>query len=231
MQLISRTWIPAVLAVGAIAISPITIMAQATPGQGRPRFTPEQKLEHIKTMRGKMLREQVGLDEKKAVEVEKALAAFDADHVKFHQAKRDAKQQLSEVVKDPNATDKAYRAAVAKQRAAHKQMHNLREREWNRVSTMLTPKQQALLLLSLGKMKHHYGKKCGYEGPEGPKGDCPCPHCGGPGMCAAGGKGAGAPSTKPASGKPTTTPTVPPPRRGPGAGTGPVTGPGPAPSK
>jgi Spy/CpxP family protein refolding chaperone len=236
MQLTSSPWVPAILAMGAIALSPLTSMAQAQPGQGRPRFTPEQKLEHIKVMRGKMLREQVGLDEKKATQVESALAAFDADHVKFHQTMRDSKMQLKEVVKNPNADDKAYRAAVTKHRTAFKQLHSLKEREWNRVSTMLTPKQQALLLLSLGKMKHHYGKNCGQGGMCAGAGacadpsdcGCPCSASGGPGMCTGAGKGPGGPGTKPAPGTPGSKPGK---RGGPGAGVGPVTGPGPAPSK
>ncbi|MCB9667467.1 MAG: periplasmic heavy metal sensor [Myxococcales bacterium] len=225
--MIRKTTLGFLLSLGALALTPVVGLAETPPSDARPEWTPEQKLAHIKEMRGKMLREQVGLDETRAAKLEKSLASFDAEHLKYRTQMNDARHQTRALLDSKSTDEKAYRAQVNKQRAAFKQLHSLKEREWNRIAAELSPKEQALLLMSLGNMKHFGKKCCAKEG-------CCQAKAGQCGRCA---------RPKPA------TPggiMLPPPRRSPGASKqpvpvqgrrvapgkiGPTTGPGPAPAK
>ncbi len=182
MHLRQHVPLASLFALSTIALSPWAGLAQDGPPP-----TPEARHEHFKAMRGKMLRTQVGLEDKRATQIEAGLAKFDAEHLSSMKQKHDAFKQTQALLDSKSTDEKAYRAAVAKQRQAFKHMHELREREWTYLASQLSPKEQALLLTSLDRMKHPHGKHG-----KGMGGQCGCPECcthGAPPPRAAGGPG------------------------------------------
>lgn len=123
------------------------------------------QLEKMREMRGRLLREGVKLDEAGAKAVEKVLESFDleqrAARKEVHQARTRLHQLLGQDVDDSGA----YQHAIERLRAAHEAMHRIKERRFDALLGVLSPKKTARLLVMLGKLHHERRRHPRRRGP------------------------------------------------------------------
>jgi uncharacterized membrane protein len=178
---------------------PVLAFAQAEPPPDVPKRA-ELKA-RVEAARAKLLREFVGLEEERAVQVEEAMRRFDPKRKELKQALREHKKAVRQLLKQDSNDEQAFEEALAGVRAAHKAVHELREAEYDEMARLLSAKERAKLFGGMNRMrrhlhsafrKHRRGKRGGGmgrgPGPHGglgggPGGDCPggdCPFGDGP---------------------------------------------------
>ena len=140
----------------------------------------KQMHKRFKAMMSKALRQDVGLDEQTARKVEQVHAAQQDQRRASHQQMFKAKRALRTLVDSDSNDQKAFATAVEGLIQARAAMQKLREEGFAKVRALLTPKQQAKLLLTMhkarrqmhGAMGPHGGKGSGQKrGPDGPPDD------------------------------------------------------------
>jgi hypothetical protein len=130
------------------------------PGDSRPLHRHSQAVaQKVVELRGRLLREMVGLSEARADAVERVLQSFDDEH-QTYSAMLDAAQRKMRSLLDENSDDaKAYAVAVEDVRVAHDYLHQLRDRQFRAMQKILEPKEQAIFFESLGKLRHEVRKR------------------------------------------------------------------------
>ncbi len=148
--------------------------AQPEDDDGAPPTAEVQ--ERVKKMRGKVLREKVGLSEEKAKKVEAIFDALEPERRKVREEVRTARKQLRELFKADSDDQAAYDAALAKLREATKKTVALRDKQFEALKKELTPKEHAKIVHRLDKLRkkvHRQGNrgKQGRRGRPGPRGE------------------------------------------------------------
>lgn len=130
----------------------------------------KQMHKRFKAMMSKALRQDVGLDEATARKVEQVHAAQHDQRRAAHKRMFQAKRALRTLVDSDSNDQSAYAGAVDGLIKARADLQKLREAGFVKVRVLLTPKQQARLLLTMHKArrKMHGAKRGGKH------------HCGGP---------------------------------------------------
>ncbi len=126
-------------------------LAQGNKSAGDKRAKVEARM---KQLRGRVLRSQVGLDEKKAAEVEKILAKHAPRRLELRKEMQTHRRQLRELVKKDSNDQAAYQKAIQGLRAVQKKLHAQREKELDELAKVLTPKQQAKLLIAVRRLEN-----------------------------------------------------------------------------
>lgn len=149
---LARFVLPAALAVTVAA------PAVARPGQpgaaAQSRAAKRARIEaRLKQIRGAILRKRVGLDEKRAKQVENILDRYKPQRQALQKKLRTHRQAIGRLLKADSNDQNAYRREIAGWRSARRQLDALRVREINDVSRLLTPKQQAKLAVALRRMQ------------------------------------------------------------------------------
>lgn len=167
--------IAAAVTLGALLLSPM--WASARPGgrgehseQDRQRFHAK-----MKERMAKMLRQEVGLDEARAKQVE---AIFEGRHKaarQLHEQLRTHRQALRALLEADSNDQAAYQKALDGIEAGHKALRAHREEGIAQARRILSPKEQAKLLRAMHQRgKHRMGRGGrGHHGPRGPDGDGP----------------------------------------------------------
>jgi len=104
-------------------------------------------------LRAKILRNRVGLDEARATKVEAILDRFAPERRKAAEDIRAAKNGLQQLLQSGSEDQKAYSRALDKLRAGNKALQAVSDKEVSAVNAELKPKEQALLLRSLDRMR------------------------------------------------------------------------------
>ena len=139
------------LAGGATAIPPRPPgSAPPGPGAGGP---PPRIAERMKQLRKRILEDEIGLDAQRAAKVSKILESFDATRRKARQRAKQARRALRQLVRSDSDDQEAFRAAIDEMQAANKATQVVRVQQFTALKKLLTPKQQAKLLLALGRLK------------------------------------------------------------------------------
>lgn len=178
--MLRRALFGCVVGVALLAAAPSwaqTPGAQSTGTVVRPRAA---------AMRGRLLRERVGLDEATAQRVEQVLAQYDGQHASAREQIRTSQKRLRDLVRANSADQAAYRQAVDGLRSAQAQQQALFNREFEDLKKILLPSQQAKLLLHLGRLNRGGARGLG-PGGGGGRGLGPC----GAGLGPGGGGGRG----------------------------------------
>lgn len=136
-------------------------------GRGRGGPPSPEKLEKMKKFRAKALRETVGLDEAKAVEVEKAMDSFHERRFELHQTMRDNMKNLKALLKEDSNDQEAYANALETLRAAQQEMQLLHSEQMDSFKKILTPKEAAKMLVT---MKRFMGKAKKFKKGKGGRG-------------------------------------------------------------
>ena len=99
------------------------------------------------------MRKRLGLDEKKAGEVEKVLDKYAPERKKLRQAMRDQQKALRELLKNKSEDQPAYKRALDSLTDNLTRLNTLRQQEQAELSRLMTPKQQAQLLEVMGRAR------------------------------------------------------------------------------
>lgn len=141
--------------------------AGGPPGMGweGPPMGPEvggppspELMEKMQAMRGKMLREKLGLGEEKAAGVEAVLDRNREQHFALHQRLRENAEALERLLKEDSNDQAAYQKALTALRETGAALHKLRESEIEAAAKLLTPKEQAMLLMAIKRMHGKAGR-------------------------------------------------------------------------
>jgi Spy/CpxP family protein refolding chaperone len=151
--------------------------AQPCPGEGRRGGKggdgPGPHHEKFMKARSEALRQKVGLTEEKASAVEAIMLQFRDQRWEIKERIQSLHEELEALVEADSSDDAAYTRLAADLRGALQEMEALKVAEWDAVSAILSPKEQARMMvlrhkLHMKKMKHfHKGKKGFGPGPEG----------------------------------------------------------------
>jgi Spy/CpxP family protein refolding chaperone len=135
------------LAIGlAVALAAPTAFAQ-------PKANRAKVQERIKKLRSEVLRKHVGLDEAKAKQVEKLLDKYEPQRQAAQQQMRQKQRTLGALLKADSNDQQAYKNAIKGYRDADKKLRSVRDKEFDEISKLITPKQQAKLVVALRKMQ------------------------------------------------------------------------------
>ncbi len=119
--------------------------------------------ERIKKARGEILRRQVGLDDAKAKSVEAILDKHAPERRKLQKEMREHKRTVRALLDADSNDQQAYARSISGYRAAEKKLDALRDKEFTELSSKLTPKQQAKLVVAIrqmqGKIRQHMRKR------------------------------------------------------------------------
>ena len=129
----------------------------------------------IVELRGRLLREMVGLNDSRAREVELVLESFDDEHQTYSSMLDVAQRKMRSLLDEKSDDEKAYTQTVEDLRLAHDYLHQLRDRQFRAMQKILKPKEQALFFQSLGKLRHEVRKRLRRARREA-KGDAKVPH-------------------------------------------------------
>ena len=127
--------------------------SESSAGQKAAEPTAE-RLEQMREMRGRLLRDGVQLDEADARAVEKVLEAYDLEQRRARADVREARALLRELVNQDGVDERAYSDAIERLRTSHELMHRIKERRFDALMGVLSPEKTARLLVMLGKIHH-----------------------------------------------------------------------------
>ena len=145
-----RLW--SIALAGAVSIS-LPGLAYARGPDHAPRQKRAEIEQRLKQLRHDLLRKEVGLDENKAITVERTLDKYLAEKKKLKEQAITHRRALRKLLDSDSNDQAAYTNAIRGLREAEKQKHALREREIDELAKLLTPKQQAKLMRATHRMK------------------------------------------------------------------------------
>lgn len=161
--------VPVALALG-LALACVAPAAQAqgkapaasASGKEGPK-TPEEKQARVKArikqVRRRILKQEVGLDDKKAEEVEKVFDKYEPERQKLNKQLREQRIALRDLLKENSDDQAAYKKALEAFRATQKKLKAVTDREVEEISKLLTPKQQAKLMAALQRLRKRLAKR------------------------------------------------------------------------
>jgi Spy/CpxP family protein refolding chaperone len=109
----------------------------------------------------------VKLDEETLARVQAIFKSFDGERKVLHLAKRDTMKAIRDLIRNDSEDQESYATLLLAAKQAHNALAQLRTEEFAQLSGVLTPKQQALLMMSLQKLKR---KMMGMRGKRGKRG-------------------------------------------------------------
>lgn len=144
-----------------------TALAQPGSDGDGDRVDRAGKMEKVKHLRGKLLRGKVGLDDARAAQVEEILDANREDHRALRQEVRAQTRALRALVESDSDDQSAYAEAIAALKAAKDDMRALRAAKHDQLAELLSPREQATLMLTMKRVKGHMHRR----GKKGLRGD------------------------------------------------------------
>lgn len=144
---------------------PCLLALIATPAFAEPASPPPsgKSAERLKQTRGEILRRRLGLDEKKASEVEKVLQKYAPERKKLRETLREQQQALRQLLAKNSDDQPSYKRALDAIADSEVRLNALRQQQRLELGKLMTPKQQAQLLEVMGKarrgMRGEHGKR------------------------------------------------------------------------
>ena len=148
MVVMMRAWLRYFVFLCAFALS-ASALAQPNGTQAK-RAEIEARL---KKWRGTILRRDVGLDEKKATDIEHTLDRYQAEREKVQKDLRQQQKTLRALFDLDSNDQGAYAKSLQIVRESTAKMQNLRLQEFDELSKQLSPKQEAKLLRLMRQME------------------------------------------------------------------------------
>ena len=122
-------------------------------GDGQERPGKEKMMERMKKKRSKMLRNRVGLPEATAVEVEAVMAKNDPERKQLHRRKKALRHRVKALIAEDSDDQNQFQAAIREFQAIEERHMSLRKEEMKTLSSLLTPKQQVVLHMTLHRFR------------------------------------------------------------------------------
>ena len=107
----------------------------------------------IKELRTDVLKKHVGLDDAKAKQVEKVLDKYEPQRQAAQKDMREKQRTLKALLAADSNDQNAYKNAIKGYRDADKKLRSVRDKEFDEIAKLITPKQQAKLVVALRKMQ------------------------------------------------------------------------------
>jgi hypothetical protein len=143
----------------AFALSLVVRSASAEPDEDKRAKVEARR----KELMDRILKREVGLDDKKAEVVEKLLVKHQEERKRLQRDQREHRQALKKLLADKSEDEDAYKKAVDGFRASQKRLQAQRERELDELAKVLKPREQAKLFAALQRLR----KKLARRGGEG----------------------------------------------------------------
>ncbi len=142
-----------------VAALAVPLFATAHPRgerDGKPNAERRAKFhKKMKERRAKLLRDKLQLPESRAAQVEKALDAFRAKRKPLRKAMHQHHKTLRKLLKDDSNDQQAYTKVLADLMSTRKQLKALQDAQIEGLRQLLTPKQQAQMMVAHHKMRRH----------------------------------------------------------------------------
>jgi Spy/CpxP family protein refolding chaperone len=143
-------WMALLISLAVVLGAPLAFAEAGGKQAGAKRAQVEQRMQKL---RARVLRSDAGLDEKKAAEVEKVLNKHAPARKQLQKESQQQRQAIRQLLDKDSNDQAAYEKSIKALRSAQKKLHELREKEIDELSKLLTPKQQAKILVSIRKLQ------------------------------------------------------------------------------
>ena len=140
-----------------VAVLGVGTVASAQPAKEK-RAKVEQRLEKL---RERVLKKDVGLDDKKAAAVGAILTRHATERRKIQKDQRDYRRTLQKLVQSDSNDQDASKKALKSFRDGRKKLQALEDRQLDDVAKILTPKEQVKLVAALQRFRRKLAKKMG----------------------------------------------------------------------
>jgi Spy/CpxP family protein refolding chaperone len=146
------------------AVIPLAATAFAQPQAGPKKApaaeTDEKKsrparAERLADLRQRLLRDRVGLSAEKTRAIEAIVQQSAPERAAAQTELADARRELAALFASDSDDQAAWATALAKMKEAHATAAALREREYEAIAAVLTPKEQAQLLRAMERVQGH----------------------------------------------------------------------------
>lgn len=151
----TRRWF--VFLVCLLAMASVGRVASAQPNKDK-RAKVEERLEKL---RERVLKKDVGLDDKKAKAVGEILTRYAGERRKIQKEQRESRRTLQKLVQSDSNDQDAYKKALKSFRDGRKKLQGLEDRQLDDVAKILTPKEQVKLVAALQRFRRKLAKKLG----------------------------------------------------------------------
>jgi Spy/CpxP family protein refolding chaperone len=141
-----KQWMAISIALLVALSAPLALAEAGGKGPADKRAQIEQQ---TKKLRARVLRTDVGLDQKKAAEVEKVLEKYTPIRQQLQKESQQHRRAIRDLLDKDSNDQSAYDKSIKALRSAQKKLHDTREKELDELSKLLTPKQQAKLVVSI----------------------------------------------------------------------------------
>ncbi|HWZ90781.1 MAG TPA: hypothetical protein VNW92_18095 [Polyangiaceae bacterium] len=134
----------------------LCLFASSAPALAQPNGVAAKRAEieaRLKKWRGTILRKEVGLDEKKATDIERTLDKFQTEREEVQKALQQQQKTLRALFDLDSNDQGAYARALQIVRESTAKLQSLRLQEFDELGKQLSPKQEARLLRLMHQME------------------------------------------------------------------------------
>ena len=126
------------------------------PALKQPEKKPtDEKVKRAETRRRELLRKRVGLSEEKAKRVEAIVRKHAEQQRTLKRSVREARVELRQLLRTESDDQGAYERALGELETAHRALQDLRQKRFEELKQTLTPREQAQLLVTMGKVRRN----------------------------------------------------------------------------
>lgn len=139
--------------------------AKPAPAAPPPATAPAESSRPIPPWRARMLKEEVGLDEKTAAAVEHILSKYRPERQAASETAESERRKLNALLELDSNDQAAYARSIRAFLDARQKLHDLQKKQAEELGKVLTPKQQAKLARAIGETRANIRRKGPGRGP------------------------------------------------------------------
>lgn len=149
-----------VMVVGSLFALSLVLFVLPARAEGKPADDKRAKVEQRqRQVVAKVLRQEVGLEEKKADAVMKILAKHQPERSKLQAQHRQHRRDLRDLLQSDSADEAQYKKGIDGFRSTQKKLNALRDQEMDEIAKLISPKQQAKLFAALERLRKKLGRR------------------------------------------------------------------------
>jgi Spy/CpxP family protein refolding chaperone len=143
------------LLVLAVLLAALPALAE-NKGRNDRRARVEKRIQQLRT---RVLKQEVGLDDKKADEVQKVLVKHHAERQKLQREHRQHRKDLRDLLQSDSNDEARYKKSIEGFRSTQKKLNALRDREMDEIQKLVTSKQQAKLYAAMERLRRKLARR------------------------------------------------------------------------
>lgn len=140
----------------------LALLVAAVPASAQGKGAEDKRAkvaQRLKQLRAKVLRQEVGLDEKKAEAAQKVLLKYEPERRKLQRQHQEHRRELRDLLQSDSNDDAAYKKSIDGFRSTQKKLNALRDKEMDEIAKLITPKQQAKLYAALERLRKKIARR------------------------------------------------------------------------